>query len=160
MYDYTAFQRAFENAGGEEVLEKYVAYYEPLIQKAMETNGLKPDTLVAKKGDVLIWAANLVHGGLPVKDQSRTRWSQVTHYYFEDCLYYTPQLSNPVAGEWFLREINDLTNGEKTWGSYNGHKVKRKRAAQYRFLISEDAAYNWRDLKFLLEKIYHKLFKG
>lgn len=157
--DYTAFQPQFERDATKHVTEDYISFYEPYIQKKMEVNGLEPETLVAKKGDVLIWAANLVHGGLPVVDQSRTRWSQVTHYYFEDCLYYTPQLSNPVAGEWFLRKITDIRTGKKSWGSYNGHEVKRKRAAQYRFLISNDARYNWRDARFLLERVYHKLFK-
>jgi hypothetical protein len=157
--DYTAFQKDFERDTLTHVTQDYIDFYEPYIQQKMKANGLQPETLVAKKGDVLIWAANLVHGGLPVVDKSRTRWSQVTHYYFEDCLYYTPQLSNPVAGEWFLREITDVTTGEKTWGSYNGHPVRRKRAAQYRFLISRDASYNWRDARHFLEKVYHKLFK-
>ena len=33
-----------------------------------------------KRGDVLIWHAALVHEGSPIKDQSRTRKSLVTHY--------------------------------------------------------------------------------
>lgn len=33
-----------------------------------------------KKGDALIWAADLAHGGSKFEDQSRTRYSFVTHY--------------------------------------------------------------------------------
>lgn len=33
-----------------------------------------------KKGDVLIWAADLVHGGTPIQIDTKTRRSLVTHY--------------------------------------------------------------------------------
>lgn len=46
----------------------------------------------ARKGDVLIWHANLLHGGSSVKDKTMTRWSQVTHYFFEECTHMTPLL--------------------------------------------------------------------
>ena len=38
-------------------------------------------------GQALIWAANLFHGGSPIVDTTRTRLSQVTHYYFEGCFF-------------------------------------------------------------------------
>ncbi|SDR37764.1 Ectoine hydroxylase-related dioxygenase, phytanoyl-CoA dioxygenase (PhyH) family [Paraburkholderia fungorum] len=37
----------------------------------------------AKKGDVLIWHAHLLHGGSPINDKSKTRKSLVFHYYSE-----------------------------------------------------------------------------
>lgn len=40
----------------------------------------KMSQAVIKAGDVLIWHAQLPHGGLPAKDLSRTRWSTVGHY--------------------------------------------------------------------------------
>ena len=43
-----------------------------------------------KKGQCLVWSANLLHGGSPHRDKGRTRHSQVTHYYFDDCQYYSP----------------------------------------------------------------------
>jgi phytanoyl-CoA hydroxylase len=47
---------------------------------------LKEKRFLAKKGDVLIWHANLVHGGSPIKDPSRTRSSLVCRYFGEgDC---------------------------------------------------------------------------
>ena len=45
---------------------------------------------VLKKGQALIWASNLLHGGSAHRDKGRTRHSQVTHYYFEGCQYYQP----------------------------------------------------------------------
>ena len=47
-------------------------------------------TYTPKLGEALIWSANLLHGGSEVRDRSRTRWSQVTHYFFENCRHYTP----------------------------------------------------------------------
>jgi ectoine hydroxylase-related dioxygenase (phytanoyl-CoA dioxygenase family) len=37
-------------------------------------------TFRPKKGDTLIWSADLAHGGAPVSDRSLTRRSQVGHY--------------------------------------------------------------------------------
>ncbi len=44
-----------------------------------------------KQGQALIWYANLLHGGAAQTDLSRSRHSQVTHYYFENCTYYTDE---------------------------------------------------------------------
>ncbi len=157
--DYTDFQKKFNSNMVSNAHSDYVQFYEPLISKHMQAYSVEPTVLEAKKGDVLIWAANLVHGGMPMQNKARTRWSQVTHYYFEDCLYYTPQLSNKVAGEWFLRKIENISTGKQTWGTYNGKSVKRKRAGQYKFIVSDAAPYNWRDARYQLERVYHKFFK-
>ena len=37
----------------------------------------------------MIWAANLLHGGKKIIDQSRTRFSQVIHYHFENVILFT-----------------------------------------------------------------------
>lgn len=42
--------------------------------------GLEQKTFRPRKGDVLIWSADLVHGGSPVTDPSLTRKSLVGHY--------------------------------------------------------------------------------
>ncbi len=41
--------------------------------------GLVPEKFMAKKGDVLLWHADLAHGGLPIS-VDKTRASVVTHY--------------------------------------------------------------------------------
>lgn len=61
-----------------------------------------------RKGQALIWAAGLLHGGTPILDGSRTRHSQVTHYYFKGCTYYTLLLSDPAGGRLHQRKIVDL----------------------------------------------------
>jgi ectoine hydroxylase-related dioxygenase (phytanoyl-CoA dioxygenase family) len=64
--------------------------YEAHIEKVVRDRGLTPHYAVLKKGQALIWAANLLHGGSVHRDKGRTRHSQVTHYYFEGCQYYSP----------------------------------------------------------------------
>ena len=41
--------------------------------------GISEQTFIAKTGDVLIWSADLAHGGKPISN-TRTRKSMVTHY--------------------------------------------------------------------------------
>jgi ectoine hydroxylase-related dioxygenase (phytanoyl-CoA dioxygenase family) len=65
-----------------------------LLEKAwqaqIEERGAQPAQFLPKKGQALIWDANLWHGGAPQTDRSLTRHSQVTHYFFEGCSYWTP----------------------------------------------------------------------
>ncbi len=68
--------------------------YEEGIQKLVEEEQLTPEYGTIKKGEALIWHSNLLHGGAPQKDLTRTRHSQVTHYYFDNCKYYTPMESS------------------------------------------------------------------
>ena len=87
---------------------KFEATWDALIQ----AKNLRPDTFLAKKGQALIWTANLLHGGVKQTNPDRTRWSQVTHYYFEDCGYYTPLFSNPFSGRIYFRTPRDIVSGE------------------------------------------------
>ena len=65
-----------------------------LLEKAweaeIESHDTKPSYFLPKRGQALIWDANLLHGGAPQTDRSLTRHSQVTHYFFEGCTYFTP----------------------------------------------------------------------
>lgn len=91
----------------------YEAYprYEVMWRALIEANGATPQRFFARKGQALIWAANLLHGGDVHRDKSRTRWSQVTHYYFDGCAYQTPLLSDPYYGRIFFREPFDISSG-------------------------------------------------
>ena len=64
--------------------------YETHIEKLVRDRDLTPHHAVLKKGQCLIWSANLLHGGSVHRDKGRTRHSQVTHYYFDGCQYYSP----------------------------------------------------------------------
>jgi len=50
-----------------------------LIRAQAAGTGLSTQRFLAKRGDVLIWAADLAHGGMPISS-AHTRKSVVTHY--------------------------------------------------------------------------------
>jgi ectoine hydroxylase-related dioxygenase (phytanoyl-CoA dioxygenase family) len=83
--------------------------YEQHVQKQIERDDLKPDYGIMRKGEALLWAARLLHGGSPQKDPDRSRHSQVTHYYFEGSRYNTPMWSQNDSfafwrHPWWIRE--------------------------------------------------------
>ena len=62
--------------------------YEDKMQEVIESNNLKKEHFFAKKGDVLIWHANLLHGGEAITQQGTTRKSMVAHYFCEGVICY------------------------------------------------------------------------
>jgi ectoine hydroxylase-related dioxygenase (phytanoyl-CoA dioxygenase family) len=62
--------------------------YEDMIEELLEKNKFPREELIAKKGDVLIWHANLIHGGAPIRNKALTRKSMVVHYYASDVIKY------------------------------------------------------------------------
>lgn len=62
--------------------------YEEVTQHIIEEQKMQPKVFLAKKGDVLIWHANLIHGGMPVVNKYLTRKSMVIHYYAKDVIKY------------------------------------------------------------------------
>jgi hypothetical protein len=77
----------------------------------IDASGLRREQFLPKKGQALIWAANLLHGGARQIDPTLTRWSQVTHYYFENCIYYTPAYSDEALGQLDVRSITNIATG-------------------------------------------------
>jgi ectoine hydroxylase-related dioxygenase (phytanoyl-CoA dioxygenase family) len=92
---------------GAEPKESEYHKYERHIEEVIERDGLKPEYAAIGKGQALVWSSNLLHGGAPQRDMSRTRLSQVTHYFFEGCEYYTPMLS--TGEEVFRRDPEWVT---------------------------------------------------
>ena len=68
--------------------------YENKLADIVDKSGLKPEYGLIKKGDALLWHANLVHGGYKILDDSKTRMSMVVHYFFEKCQFWTPVFSS------------------------------------------------------------------
>jgi ectoine hydroxylase-related dioxygenase (phytanoyl-CoA dioxygenase family) len=100
--------------------------YEKKIEKIILESGLTPEYGIIKKGDIIIWHANLIHGGSKRNDNTLTRKSMVIHYFFENCKYWTPLLSKPnniiyrdpstFVDKKFsviLKKENDLINARK-----------------------------------------------
>ena len=73
----------------------YGRVYEPTLAKYVKKLGLKPDTFLAKKGDVLFWHAHLLHGGAPRKNFALSRKALVCHYFAEGSFTYHDLAGNP-----------------------------------------------------------------
>lgn len=78
--------------------KSYVAYEEFLENKVKEL-GLKKEIFRAKKGDLLIWHANILHGGEPHLDKNKTRKSLVYHYFDEKSVCYHEVTQRPALFE-------------------------------------------------------------
>lgn len=100
--------------------------YEDKVEEVLRNSSYVPQQAHLKKGQALIWSANIFHGGSKLIDSSRTRKSQVTHYYFPGCIYYTPLLSSPLEQRWTLRQIADIRTQQVT-PTYTGIDARRTR---------------------------------
>lgn len=97
--------------------------FEDAWRALIEANHAEPKVFEARKGQALIWCANLLHGGAPQRNPQMTRWSQVTHYYFEDCMYYTPAFSDEYLGRLQLRDLVSAENNARKQNRYLGEVV-------------------------------------
>ncbi|MDA8886648.1 phytanoyl-CoA dioxygenase family protein [Bacteroidia bacterium] len=70
--------------------------YENYQARIVQEKGLKKEVLSAKKGDVFVWHANLLHGGMPHLDKSKTRRSMVVHYFIKDRICYHELSQRPA----------------------------------------------------------------
>jgi hypothetical protein len=98
-------------------------HYDTLLDELIATYGASPARFTARKGQAIIWHARLIHGGDTQKDKTRTRHSQVTHYYFENSSYYTPLYSDPFYGNIFFRHITDVSTGKPVPNMVSGKPV-------------------------------------
>lgn len=89
----------------------------------LKCHGAEQRQFLAQEGQALIWTANLLHGGSHQEDRSLTRWSQVTHYYFEDCIYYTPAYSDETTGQLALRDVAGIHDGLHRSSTYLGSAI-------------------------------------
>lgn len=106
--------------------------YGPAWDALREAYNASSETFLARKGQALIWCANLLHGGSHQADMCRTRWSQVTHYFFEDCIYYTPAFSDEAIGQLDMRSLVNIVDGKPQPNSYQGKILplpRKKRAS-------------------------------
>lgn len=97
--------------------EQFANYteYENFIIQLLESSTCKVKKWLGKKGECLIWASNLLHGGSKIMNTESTRYSQATHFYFEGCNhYYSPLFSNTVNGMYSEKDLTrkDIINHE------------------------------------------------
>lgn len=88
-------------------LEKNYRVYENYVKELINVKKLKFKDLHLNKGEVILWAANLLHGGSKVKNRKLTRKSQVIHFHFRNSeIYYNPGFSEPKKGLYVHRKLD------------------------------------------------------
>lgn len=70
--------------------------YENAVEAMVAEHSLERKIFTAKAGDALVWHANLLHGGEPVRDPNTTRKSMVFHYYAQDVICYHEITQRPT----------------------------------------------------------------
>jgi len=89
--------REYGNIGSKYKLgKKSYADYENHIEELTAKSKLKKEIFTAKKGDVFIWHANLLHGGEKVITEISTRKSMVFHYYSKDSICFHEITQRPT----------------------------------------------------------------
>lgn len=96
---------------------EYYGKYEENIELCHAGKDAKP--LPCSAGDAVIWHANLLHGGTPIVDESRTRYSQATHYYTEKArLGWAPMFSDPANLDFCIKSMRwfDAAGKQREFG--------------------------------------------
>lgn len=109
---YTFQDLNLEKPNYNEQFDNYHEYENYLIQ-LVDALKLAKKNWLGKKGECLIWASNLLHGGAPIIDVNSTRYAQATHFYFEGCNhYYSPMFSDITKGEYADKNLSqkDILN--------------------------------------------------
>jgi hypothetical protein len=101
-------------------------FFEPSWQQAVTEHPFDKQQFLPKRGELLIWHANLLHGGEPVQDRCSRRWSQVVHYFFANCLYTTPMLNFAKdEGGTYLRNPFDIATGKRRFNKADWRDVSQ-----------------------------------
>lgn len=88
-------------------LEKCYRIYEDYVKNLIKFKKLKQKELYLKKGEVILWSANLIHGGTKMRQKNSTRKSQVIHFHFNKCdFYYNPAFSDTKKGFYTKRTLD------------------------------------------------------
>ena len=91
----------------------YGLYYEPAMAAQIAQRQAVSSRGLIKKGQAIVWAANLVHGGASRRDEQKTRYSQVTHFFFQDCAYHTLMFQRDTTRK--IRLPRDIRTGNFAW---------------------------------------------
>ena len=88
--------------------------YEDFLVELIKAKKANEKIVKLKKGQALIWAANMLHGGCNVEgvtDFNKTRLTQANHYFFKGCSkHYHPMFSRPLENIYANKWCNDHNN--------------------------------------------------
>jgi hypothetical protein len=133
---YTAAEIGFSGADTPPEVA-YKTYYEPFVEQLIAQHNFPKRLGLLKKGQALIWAANLFHGGEPIAQPGSTRHSQVTHYYFRDTINYTPLRSDFEIGRILYRAPASILTGDIEPARYLGKPFRLPLYRRFRAFVRE-----------------------
>ncbi|MNK25314.1 Phytanoyl-CoA dioxygenase (PhyH) [compost metagenome] len=73
--------------------------YEVMLEEKVKELNLQKEIFDCKKGDMLIWHANILHGGEPHTNKDKTRKSMVFHFFDENSVCYHEITQRPALFE-------------------------------------------------------------
>jgi phytanoyl-CoA hydroxylase len=86
------------------------AEYQDSVTRQCEDAGLVPESLCVEAGDTVIWHPQLPHGGGPIEDITKSRFSFVMHttpvgvpVYHQD-VFFNPRGNHSLQAKWEYRE--------------------------------------------------------
>ena len=110
VFDYDSLKLPHPDSIQDGEKENY-RIYEEFVRKLVDANNAQIVPVPLRKGQALIWAANLLHGGMQIVDKNSTRLTQAIHYFYKDCTkYYHPMFSKPYEGIYADKWCNEQTN--------------------------------------------------
>jgi phytanoyl-CoA hydroxylase len=90
--------------GSMHVLEAEMPRWCDYMAEQVDRRGLQEERFLARKGDLFIWSALLLHGGSEIANPARTRQSLVTHYWTQtDCETKSWDLRPGPTGWWIFK---------------------------------------------------------
>ena len=114
--DVNISQSEFQREGYRSYQEKY----EPYIQDLIAKHGIEPSYFHALKGDVLIWHANLLHGGSVRRNIQHSRKAVVCHFFVKGAFVYHDLASarsrQQYLGTCLLRDESGGVRGLRRFG--------------------------------------------
>jgi ectoine hydroxylase-related dioxygenase (phytanoyl-CoA dioxygenase family) len=96
--------------------------YQNAVIAQGRARGLPVKRLYAEAGDSLIWHPQLPHGGTPIKDRSRTRFSLVMHNtpgampVYHQQAFFNPTKPFPDKPQWGYREVEGRQIADHRYG--------------------------------------------
>lgn len=131
--------------------------YENFINDLVNLKGYKKEILLAKKGDAFLVSNNLIYGTMPLQKAGSSSKLQLTHYFFKDCYYYTPLLSNMLTHELSLKtHVRNMKTNEIVIPNYNGQSLKLVKTGENKYMFEPELSL-MNVLKFYGKKYTKKL---
>lgn len=98
--------------GSNHFVQEEMKDWQSYMDREVQRIHLQPTRFTARKGDVFVWSAYLLHGGEPIRNPALTRRSLVFHYYSEsDARVLAENDLMPEGGGYWLYRAHQPVDG-------------------------------------------------